>query len=126
MSARFSVGTGGVKDVRDYGVKGDWQTSLGLTLANGTKLARNSVTAFTSADAGKVLIANIDSSSNKFKTTIVSVASGVATLADNASGDCNSRVRWGTDDTTALQAAFDQAAAAKLTLVVPQLFIRVT
>jgi hypothetical protein len=123
----FLVGsTGGAKDVRDYGVKGDWKTSLGLALANGTKAATNSVTAFTPADAGKVLIANIDSSSNKFVTTIVSVAGGVATLADNAPGDCNTRVRWGTDDTVALQAAFDQAAAAKLTLVVPQLFIRVT
>jgi hypothetical protein len=120
------AGFTGAKDVRDYGVKGDWQTSLGFTLANGTKLARNSVTGFTTADAGKVLIANIDSSSNKFKTTIVAVTAGVATLADNAPGDCNSRVRWGTDDTVALQSAFDQAATAKLTLAVPQLFIRVT
>lgn len=96
-----------------------WESSLGGEFASGENWVKNNVTPFTSADVGKIVIANnndsVDGVFTRWMATITAVSdSGVATLDSAAptSSTNNARINWGFDVTTALNAALAEIAAS--------------
>ena len=109
---------GGVVDLRDWdGIRnGQWRSSLGATYTSGQTHLQNTVTPFTAADIGKVVIVNnahpgVDEFT-RWMATIVDVSGGVAELDTPApSSATNERVYWGFDITDALNAALLELAS---------------
>lgn len=111
------VADGGGIDLRQWpGIaKAQWKSTLGATYTSGQSTITNTVTPFTSADVGKIIIVNnyhAGPTFTRWMATITSVVSGVAhldtTCPSTASGE---RILWGFDVTTALNAALQEIAA---------------
>lgn len=112
-AAREAIGADrGIVDLRDWDAirDGQWQNTLGAAYSTGVATMTNSVTPFTSADVGKVVIVNENQSPapyfKRWTATILDVDGGVATLDTVAPSNAgNQRVRWGFDITDALNDA---------------------
>lgn len=112
---------GVVFDVRDYGAKCDCQTFGGPMVANGgagtngsAVLADTTNTPFQSTDIGKVIVINnwLGAGTHFYGTISGFTDSGHVTVSGNCtngSGVSNTPYTFGTDDTTAIQAAANAA-----------------
>lgn len=102
-------------NVRNYGAKGDTQTSnVGVT--NGTTTVTCANCAFTSADVGKTIFAHTPLSAEAFNslTTISSVTNGTTIIVSQAAAVSSSGMTlvWGHLDDTAVSAAVTAFNAA--------------
>lgn len=113
--------SGGAKpwvfDVTAYGAKGDAKVVADGAMASGSTTLTSATAAFTAADVGKAI--SVKGAAATGVTTLVTTiaayvsATQVTLTAANGSGGAVSGaiVIWGTDDTTAIQAAVDAAEA---------------
>lgn len=109
-------------NVKEYGALGDAKKVTDAVL-NGTTTVTSATAMFTSADVGKI-VWGVEVSGGLLrlaKTTISAVASATSiTVATAASGSYSGvHLVFGTDDTTALQAAMTAAKAAGANVIVP-------
>lgn len=87
----------------------NWSTFLGANFTSGQSTISNA--GFTAADIGKIVIANLPNS-EYWKSTITSVANGVATVNNPAPQTVSGgRIRYGFDGTSAIQAALNAVGA---------------
>lgn len=109
-------------NVKSYGATGDARKVTDAVL-NGTTTHTSATAAFTDADVGKV-VWGVETASGVLrlpKTTITAVNSATSiTTADASTGSYSSvHLVFGTDDTTALQAAMTAAKIAGANVIVP-------
>jgi hypothetical protein len=112
-------------DLRDWDGVEPWKTSLGTVMTSGQPVLSNTVTPFQSSDVGKLVIVNQNVGTDpRYFAKIASVSNGVATMVDPADGvtpapcpstTTNQRMVYGWDETAALQAALNAAAAFNVT-----------
>jgi len=103
----------GVYNVKDYGAVGDAQGVAGSAINTGTPNLTNAANPWVAADQGKrITIAGAGAAGATLETTILTfVSAGAVTLAANAGTTvASANTHWGTDDTTAVQAAITAAA----------------
>lgn len=96
--------------VAEYGAKFDQQTVFDASITSGTDDLTTVADAFTSEDVGKsIRVYGAGAAGADLITTILAYVSPTAiTLATNASTTVSAKqIKWGTDDTSALQAAFN-------------------
>lgn len=106
-----------VFDVTAYGAKGDGKVVADGAMASGSATLTSATAGFTAADVGKAI--SVKGAAGTGVTTLVTTISAyvsatqVTLAASNASGGTVSGaiVIWGTDDTSAIQAAVDAAEA---------------
>lgn len=99
-------------NVKNFGVKGDAQTSIQGSMISGTKnLTCDAFGVFVPSDVGKfVLIAGAGASANALASSIATfVTSSHVILVDTATTSTSgASMTWGTNDTAAIQAAINQ------------------
>ncbi len=96
----------------DYGAVGDVVELQDCSITNGTATLDSAAYTFVAADVGKyVLVQGAGAAGANLLSTISSISSGNAVLADNASTTVTTTgiARFGTNDTTAVQACVDDA-----------------
>lgn len=103
----------------DYGATADAAEKYDAAITTGTALLSSVTAAFTSADVGKrVAVYGAGAAGATLRTSILSVAGGVATLNANAGTTVSgATLVYGTDNTTAFQSCFDAALATGYALV---------
>lgn len=111
-----SMGTGPwVFNVRAYGAKGDGKVILDGAMTSGSATLTSATASFTMNDVGKVI--QVKGAAASGVTTLVTTIQAytnatTVTLAASASTTVSSaQVMWGTDDTSAIQAAINAAVA---------------
>jgi len=115
VNAPGGLSTTFVYNVQNYGALGNVLTFANATCTSGSAIISCSSYTFTAADVGKEFwSSNAGTSSAAFKSYVLSVSGGNATLNNTAgsthSGSCV--IAFGTDDTSAIQAAYTAANAA--------------
>ncbi|HSX42786.1 MAG TPA: hypothetical protein VLF59_01735 [Candidatus Saccharimonadales bacterium] len=102
-----------VYNPRDYGAKGDTIRLAGVSSISSSAVVVAASASFTAADVGKVALVCTDTAAGTI-TTIQSVGSATQVTLAVASGltasGANAYLVYGTDDTTALQAALTAAS----------------
>jgi hypothetical protein len=99
-----------VYNVKVYGAKGDQQTVSDASITSGTDDLTTVSDAFTAEDVGKAIrVYGAGAAGADLITTILAYVSATAvTLATNASTTIAAKqIKWGTDDTSAIQAAIN-------------------
>lgn len=99
-----------VYNVKEYGAQGDQQTVSDASITSGTDDLTTVADAFTSEDVGKAIrVYGAGAAGADLITTILAYVSPTAvTLATNASTTIAAKqIKWGTDDTSFIQAAIN-------------------
>lgn len=104
--------------VGDYGAVGDGQIIVDALMTAGSAVLTSAAGLFTAADVNKkIIVSGVGPSSDSLVTTIQSYQSATqvtlnAAASTSSPDPVNTRLAvWGTDDTAAIQAASDAAAA---------------
>lgn len=98
-----------------YGAKGDAVSLPNAVVTNGLTVSHSQYQ-FKASDVGKTIWIAGGWQDNGYERTILSVSAGVATLSAVIGHSGNRYVLFGTDDTAAIQAAFDAAEIIMLSV----------
>ena len=116
---RVCVGNNSINPKSCFNAKGDLKTTTGCSTAGTSVICGPPL--FVAADAGKTIyVSNAVAVGVTLKTTIAAhVSPTTVRLSTPAIIPANESIVWATDDTAALQAAFDFAAANNASLYIP-------
>lgn len=109
-----SVGTHAVIDPHDYGAKGDAVSLLRAVISVDKTQVTDSQYTFKAADVGKTVWIDTGWQTNGETRTIASINAGAAVFNTPSSVSGTRTVLFGTDDTLAIEAAFEAAATVML------------
>ena len=114
--------SGGIFNVMDYGAHGNGIKLSDGAMTNGSAVLTSASANFTSADVGKLIMVPGGSSANITLTAVINAVNSPTsvTLSTAATASINgATVYYGTDDTTAIQNAWNAARGSGGTVLFP-------